>query len=85
MLNVIPEVYTPGDTNAGNTEHLGIFGSEWRERTPLHCLSGQTVVRKRREKTSVGTVYKLFCGLFAFEESALSLGCDKWAWQIKVS
>lgn len=68
-------------------QNLGKFESEWMEkRMPLWCLAEWMVVRKRREEeTSVGTRYKLFCGLFAFEESALSLGCDKWARQIKVS
>lgn len=68
-------------------QNLGRFESEWREKkTPLRCLAEWIVVRKRREEeTSVGTRYKLFCELFAFEESALSLWCDKWARQIKVS
>lgn len=43
-------------------------------------LTGQTVVSKRTaEETLVGSGSKLFSGLLALKQSALSLGCDRWA------
>lgn len=66
-----------GDSDAGKREHLGSSETEQETRTAVWCLAGQVAVRKRREDTSAGTGDKLFCALVAFEESALSLGCDK--------